>query len=224
MNSKKAHDNEEGIIYVQRRLGVTPDGWWGKNTQEAFDKLFVRGNVGNEKVVEPKRVAEVSPKNEGSEDGKISSKTERVPLSFDERSERNLLTLQPRVEEIARRWLNNVRGLGINMVVICGTRTFEEQQAIYDQGRTKPGKIVSYTRPGRSMHNYGLAWDAVLFVDGKPIWDGEHLEVCGNIASELGIEWGGTWRKFRDSPHYQYTSGQTLDELLMRFPHGYSRK
>lgn len=36
-------------------------------------------------------------------------------------------------------------------------RTFEEQEAIYAQGRTKPGKIVTNARGGQSYHNFGLA-------------------------------------------------------------------
>ena len=36
-------------------------------------------------------------------------------------------------------------------------RTFQEQDLIYQQGRTRPGQIVTWAKPGRSMHNYGLA-------------------------------------------------------------------
>jgi len=41
-------------------------------------------------------------------------------------------------------------------------RTFKEQEAIYAQGRTKPGVIVTKAKPGLSVHNYGMAIDIVL--------------------------------------------------------------
>jgi hypothetical protein len=36
-------------------------------------------------------------------------------------------------------------------------RTFQEQEMLYANGRTKPGKIVTKAKPGQSYHNYGLA-------------------------------------------------------------------
>src|ERR1043165_556102 len=57
-------------------------------------------------------------------------------------------------------------------------RTFEEQNALYAQGRTKPGQIVTNAKGGQSYHNYGLAIDFALLIDkngdGKPdevSWD-----------------------------------------------------
>lgn len=44
-------------------------------------------------------------------------------------------------------------------------RTFAEQEALYAQGRTKPGKVVTNAKAGMSYHNYGLAVDIVLLKD-----------------------------------------------------------
>ena len=44
-------------------------------------------------------------------------------------------------------------------------RTFAEQDALYAQGRTKAGSIVTKARGGQSYHNYGLAIDIVLLVN-----------------------------------------------------------
>ena len=44
-------------------------------------------------------------------------------------------------------------------------RTFKEQDDLYSQGRTRPGKIVTNAKGGDSYHNYGLAIDIVLLVD-----------------------------------------------------------
>ena len=49
------------------------------------------------------------------------------------------------------------------MKVICGTRTYDEQAELYAQGRTKPGPKVTNSPPGYSWHNFGVAWDFVVF-------------------------------------------------------------
>jgi peptidoglycan L-alanyl-D-glutamate endopeptidase CwlK len=108
-------------------------------------------------------------------------------------------------------------------------RTFAEQDAIYQQGRTKPGNIVTKAKAGLSMHNYGLAIDMVLLVDkdgngtyesaewdtktdfdkdGKSDW----MEAV-TIFKQYGWEWGGDW-KFYDAPHFQKCFGKSVRELL----------
>ena len=102
-------------------------------------------------------------------------------------------------------------------------RTFAEQNAIYAQGRTKPGKIVSNAKAGLSYHNYGMAVDIVLIIDGKTaVWDykidfdadgnADWMEVVA-IFKSYGWEWGGDW-KFYDAPHFQKTLGYSVRQLL----------
>ncbi len=102
-------------------------------------------------------------------------------------------------------------------------RTFAEQDSLYAQGRTKPGNIVTKSIGGLSMHNYGLAIDIVLIVDGKNAsWDvkgdfdkdnkSDWMEVV-EIFKQYGWEWGGNW-KFYDAPHFQKTFGKSVRELL----------
>jgi len=109
-------------------------------------------------------------------------------------------------------------------IITFGLRTFEEQQAIYDQGRTKPGQIVTNAKPGQSYHNYGLAIDVALLIDGKTIswdtskdWDGDKqsdwMEVVAIFKKE-GFAWGGDWRTFKDMPHFEMTFGHNWRELL----------
>ncbi len=104
-------------------------------------------------------------------------------------------------------------------------RTYSEQDALFAQGRTKPGKIVTNAKGGRSYHNFGLAFDIVLLVDkdgngtyesaswetnvdfdgdGKSDW----IEIV-TIAKQYGWEWGGDW-KFTDMPHFQKTFGLSV--------------
>lgn len=107
-------------------------------------------------------------------------------------------------------------------------RTVAEQDALYAQGRTKPGNIVTKAKGGMSMHNYGLAIDIVLIVDKDgngtfetASWDvksdfdgdkkGDWSEVV-TIFKEYGWEWGGDW-KFYDAPHFQKSFGKSVREL-----------
>jgi peptidoglycan LD-endopeptidase CwlK len=46
--------------------------------------------------------------------------------------------------------------------LFMGLRSFEDQDELYAQGRTKPGNIVTNARGGDSLHNYGLAADFVI--------------------------------------------------------------
>ncbi len=124
---------------------------------------------------------------------------------FDSRTERNLATLLPETQRAARLWLARAKPVaeaaGCDVRIICGTRTYAEQTALY---RKRPR--VTQAKAGSSMHNFGLAWDTGIF-EGK-VYHGEHplYETLGKLAAEVpGIEWGGTWKSFVDQPHYQVT-------------------
>jgi N-acetylmuramoyl-L-alanine amidase len=94
-----------------------------------------------------------------------------------------------------------------------GYRTFDEQSALYAQGRTKPGKKVTNAKAGQSVHNYGLAVDIVLIIDGKTAswdtvkdWDNDRvsdwMEVV-KVFKDCGWNWGGDWTSFKDLPHFE---------------------
>lgn len=98
--------------------------------------------------------------------------------------------------------------------VISGHRSNEEQDAIFAQGRTAPGRIVTYKRGGESIHNTSpsRAIDIAPYRGGV-VWDDEGLfhEMAGAllyIAALKGIEisWGGHWPNFKDRPHFQVGS------------------
>lgn len=83
-----------------------------------------------------------------------------------------------------------------------GMRIRERQAYLYAIGRDLPGRIVTYAKPGESLHERGLAVD---FAFDKPkggnIWKGP-WEVVGEQAERLGLVWGGRWKR-PDRPHLQ---------------------
>ena len=120
--------------------------------------------------------------------------------------------------------LTDREGMVVMMRVDNTLRTFPAQDALYAQGRTKPGKIVTNAKAGQSYHNYGLALDFFLLVNGKAVWDiksdfdkdliADWMEVV-RIFKNHGFEWGGDW-EFVDNPHFQMVFGLSWKVLLER--------
>lgn len=143
----------------------------------------------------------------------------------DKVSEDRIKKLHPKVRDEVMGLLQrcNANLLGRAKVRITqGLRTFAEQNALYSQGRTKPGARVTNARAGQSFHNYGLAVDFCLLIDGKSVsWDmkkdfdgdkvPDWMEVV-NIFRAAGWSWGGTWRT-PDYPHFEKTFGKTWQQL-----------
>lgn len=121
----------------------------------------------------------------------------------DERSEKAIATLHPEVRPMARALVNAAVDQGINIKVTSGTRTYAEQNALYAQGRSKPGKVVTNARGGQSNHNFGLAFDVTLFSGATPVWESPLYKVVGSIGQSLGLEWGGSWKSLKDEPHFE---------------------
>lgn len=107
-----------------------------------------------------------------------------------------------------------------------GLRTIEEQNNLYAQGRTKPGKKVTNAKGGSSYHNYGLAVDIVLIIDGKEAsWDTEKdfdnddkadwMEVVA-VFKKYNWAWGGNFKSITDKPHFEKTFGYTVSQLLAK--------
>lgn len=131
--------------------------------------------------------------------------------------------LHPIVEEKRDELMERANQKGIPILISDGFRSIEEQNKLYEQGRSQPGKIVTNARGGESLHNFGLAIDfALLNKEGIAIWDMEYdgnqnskqdwLEVV-DLAKDLGFEWGGDWPGFKDYPHLQMDFGISLREL-----------
>ena len=100
-----------------------------------------------------------------------------------------------------------------------GLRSFKEQDELYAIGRTKPGKKVTNAKAGQSIHNYGLAVDICLIINGKTAswdtvkdWDNDKVAdwyECVKIFSKYGWVWGGNWKTFKDLPHFEKKSIKT---------------
>lgn len=125
---------------------------------------------------------------------------------------RSLNDLHPRLKERALAFLDRCRMEGIDVLIYCTYRSNKEQAELYEQGRSRGGKIVTYAKPGRSMHNFTIdgrpaakAFDCVPLINGKPEWSAKHpaWQKIGKIGTEVGLMWAGNWARFREYPHFQ---------------------
>lgn len=132
---------------------------------------------------------------------------------------RKIEDLHPKVQVKARQFLTlceqEFAGSGIKVQITATLRDSEYQDALYAQGRTKPGPVVTKAKGGQSLHNYGVAFDFVPVRGGVAVWgtsgeDGKLWRRIGEIGKSIGLEWGGDWVSFKDLPHFQYTGGLSL--------------
>ncbi len=131
--------------------------------------------------------------------------------------------LHPIVEEKTNQLQQRAAEKGIVIVITDGFRSSEDQDKLYEKGRSTEGTIVTYARGGESYHNFGLAVDfAIKIPSGDVIWD---MTYDGNgnsipdwtevvsLAKDLGFEWGGDWVRFKDYPHLQMNFGLSIAAL-----------
>lgn len=129
-----------------------------------------------------------------------------------------LRDLEPRFAEKVLALLTMASAAGMQVDAHMGMRTWEKQEAIYAQGRTRPGKIVTNAKPGFSWHNYGLAVDVVFKKGGAWSWSEEHpWAKLGALGKQCGLEWGGDWKTSKDRPHFQFTGGLSIRDALRAY-------
>jgi peptidoglycan L-alanyl-D-glutamate endopeptidase CwlK len=128
---------------------------------------------------------------------------------------RSLDDLLPAVKARVERFIAAAKAEGIDLLVTSTYRDNESQNALYAQGRTAPGKIVTNAKAGESFHNFRCAIDVVPIVAGKPRWDvkDEVWQKIGKLGKAQGLEWAGDWKRFKEYPHFQYTGGLNLAQL-----------
>ena len=200
---------DETIRSVQAALGVTVDGKPGPRTWGAI-RAF---------VIDKKSAT------------KIKGMGDALVLDgglVDSRSERNIATLLPHVRPYARALVNVAASNGVIIKVISGTRSLAEQAELFE--KFKAGGPLA-APPGRSNHNYGIAFDVGVFVGSLDPEQAKNYQpesaaydVAGTLASDIGLTWGGHWISSKDKPHYELrpdwaldlSESQMIDELARR--------
>ena len=122
--------------------------------------------------------------------------------------------LQQKTEAMAA----DLAAQGIDIRVVQGLRTFEEQNALFAQ-RPK----VTNAPGGYSMHNFGLAVDCVpstapLDDPYSPDWDNKDAHYAAMVlAGEAqGLVSGSNWHSIVDYPHMQLAGCPITPTDVMR--------
>jgi peptidoglycan L-alanyl-D-glutamate endopeptidase CwlK len=148
---------------------------------------------------------------------------------IDERSAKHLDSLLPEVRDAFADFLIEAKELvakeGLDYKIICGTRSWEQQEALYAKGRTAPGPKVTNAKPGSSMHNFGIAIDCGVFKGkvymddstpaDKKIADMMHKQ-ASTLCAKHNLRWGGNFKSLYDAPHFEYNTPYSLAELCSR--------
>lgn len=143
-------------------------------------------------------------------------------------TQKRIDTLHPKLRNEVKAIYQEICDRLTNKSVVCRFtstyRTFAEQNALYAQGRTDKTKpIVTMAKGGESLHNYGLAIDVCLILNGVTAsWDfkkdfdqdgvADLMEVI-QVFKNHGWEWAGNWTTFKEFPHVQKSFGYSVKQL-----------
>ena len=128
---------------------------------------------------------------------------------------RAISDLRPDVATNCRTLLSLCKQQGLNVLVTQTRRDNEYQAALYAQGRTKPGSIVTNSAT-TTFHGAGLAFDFCKNVRGHEYDDPAFFLNVAIIAKGMGFSWGGDWKSFPDRPHLQWDEGGKYTDAMIR--------
>ncbi|MEV5118021.1 M15 family metallopeptidase [Stenotrophomonas indicatrix] len=123
---------------------------------------------------------------------------------FHPKQERVWKGVSPALREKAEAVLAQLAAEGYDVRPVEGYRSPERQAALMASasGVTSVGAHAS-------CHNYGLALDSAVFINGTPSWDLDNPHVLagymrfGELSEIVGLNWGGRWTSLRDYPHVE---------------------
>ena len=134
---------------------------------------------------------------------------------------RDIMQLTESAQKACNLFMDKCKAKGLNVLITETYRSQERQNYLYEQGRTRGGQIVTWTKSSR--HTSCRAWDICKNAKGQEYSDSDFFKQCGEIAAELGITWGGIWKNSPDTPHFEIDVDwkepvalvQVLDTALM---------
>ena len=125
--------------------------------------------------------------------------------------------IHPRLASALQKLQSQCAAKGLALGFSTGYRSKAEQDALYAQGRSTAGSIVTNARGGYSQHNWGIAADFFQNIKGRE-WEASFFNTVGPMAEVLGLGWGGRWTDFVDRPHlYLPDWGDTPTPLINKY-------
>ena len=152
----------------------------------------------------------------------VPKETENPKYSFSQTSLDKMKKVHPKLVEVMKAAIENSP---FDFRITDGARTTEEQFALYQIGRSKPGRIVTNCDGKRAKSNHQIKEDGFghavdIFPCGviengayrkftsEEGYDEKKLKLIANHilavakSKNVNIEWGGNW-KMNDTPHFE---------------------
>ena len=153
---------------------------------------------------------------------KQNTATDNQKYSFSQTSLDKMEKVHPKLVEVMKTAIENSP---FDFRITDGARTTEEQFALYQIGRSKPGRIVTNCDGKRAKSNHQIKSDGFghavdIFPCGviengvyrkftsEEGYDEKKLKLIANHilavakSKNINIEWGGNW-KMKDTPHFE---------------------
>ena len=106
----------------------------------------------------------------------LTEKDTKTIMKFSNRSKEKMTGVHPDLVHLCYEVLKKT---DIDFGIICGLRTQEEQDKRFAQGRSTPGKVITWTR--NSKHITGHAIDFMAYKNGKVVWDQKLYDRIGKF-------------------------------------------
>lgn len=144
-----------------------------------------------------------------------------IRVIMDQHNQDKINELHPKLRPIAQvAWQESEDTMPDNtkLWIDQAYRTFSESDALYAQGRTTKGEVVTNAKAGQSYHNYALAFDFHMITNGKDDWQvGPLWMKVVSIMKSHGFTWGGDFSgSFKDMPHFELRFGYNWKDLLAK--------
>ncbi|NBU34089.1 hypothetical protein EB118_16620 [bacterium] len=121
---------------------------------------------------------------------------------------RDYASLAPFFSQRLQMAIQEAQDQGLSIDFFEGYRSPNRQDYLFEQGRTREGKIITKARAFQSWHQYGVAADLCFKIDGKWAWSkSDPWDKVHEIMDDFGFEML-SWEK----AHVQITAGMSISK------------
>lgn len=135
----------------------------------------------------------------------------------DENNRLHVELLHPKHRQLFANLILKWKQSGIRVWIFSSLRGIAEQQALYNQWKSNPKKHAPAAKPGRSLHNFGLAIDVKSYNPSTGVFSKDKTRYIqmSSLASSLGIRWLGQ-RMGQENHHFDYNVYRIADLIELR--------